>query len=60
MTDMDGKEVKIDGGHAVNVIDIDGNDIYIATCGDIYKIDIDDLKENASYFNFVSYELVEK
>lgn len=60
MTDMNGKEIKIDAGHAVNVIDIDGNDIYIDTCGGIFKIDIEDLKENTSYFNFVSYELVEK
>ena len=60
MADMDGNVKEFTGGHQVNVIDIKGNDIYIDTWGGIYKIDIEELKENTSYFDFTSYELVKK
>ena len=60
MTDMNGNEAHLDGGHMANVIYVDGNDIYIDTWGGIYKIDLEDLRENTWTFNFTSYELVEK
>ena len=60
MTDMNGNEAHLDGGHMANVIYVDGNDIYIDTWGGIYKIDLEDLRENTWTFNFTSYELVDK
>ena len=64
MIDEEGNITYCGGGHAVNVIDVNCNDvyreIYISTWGKIYKIDLESLIENTDEFDFSSCELVGK
>ena len=53
----DNATVSCNGGHQVNVLSIEGEDIIISTWGNIYKINVKELKSNCNDFRFSSIEI---
>ena len=48
----------IDGGHAVNVVSVEDNNLIICTWGGLYKIDYNELMDNSSYCLFESIDVI--